>query len=133
MPLLLDEDYEALAERGLTFCEDESQRFLVFQNFQLADGLYKQTSCDVLVAIPANYNQAGNDMLWTYPRLVRADGKPIPATNDPGAGDNRVFQGREFCRWSRHWNQGASVWRPGTDDVVTIVRRIESVLRTPGS
>lgn len=133
MPLLLDEDYEALAEQGLTYCEDESQRFLVFQDFQLADGLYQQTSCDVLVAIPTNYNQAGNDMLWTYPRLVRADGKPIPATNDPGAGDNRVFQGREFCRWSRHWNQGASVWKPGKDDVVTILRRIESALRTPGS
>ena len=70
-------------------------------------------------------------MLWTHPRLIRADGKPIPRTNDPGGGDNRVFNGEEFCRWSRHWRQGPSVWKPGKDNIVTIFRRIEWALGNP--
>ena len=132
MPLLLDEDYTALKERGVSFVEDEAQRFFVLKDFRLPDCAYEQESCDVLVIIPPNYNQAGNDMFWTNPRLVRADGKPIPQTNEAGGGDNRVFQGKEFCRWSRHWPQGRpSSWRPGQHGIVTILRRIDWALRKP--
>lgn len=131
MSLLLDKDYEELRERGIKFAEDEALRFFVLPNYQLPTGLYQQQSCDVLVVIPKNYNQDGNDMLWTNPRLVRADGKAIPATNNPGGGDNRVYQDKEFCRWSRHWNQGASIWKPGKDNIVTILRRIAWALGNP--
>jgi hypothetical protein len=131
MPLLLDADYEELKARGLNIVEDEPNRFLVFPDYCLPDGLYHQKSSDILVIVPKNYNQDGNDMLWTHPRLVRADGKPIPATNDPGGGDNRVFGGKEFCRWSRHWQSGSAVWRPGKDNVVTILRRIAWALGNP--
>ena len=133
MPLFLDEDYDALKERGILFVEDEAQRFFVIQGYKLPDGVYKQDCCDVLIVIPNNYPQAGNDMFWTNPRLVRADGKVIPQTNEPGGGDNRMFQGKEFCRWSRHWNQGSSVWRPAKDNIVTIWRRIEWALRRPNA
>lgn len=131
MPLLLDGDYEALKARGLKMLEDEPNRFLVLPEYMLPDGLYQQKAADILVALPRNYNHDGNDMFWTYPRLVRADGKPIPATNDPGAGDNRVFGEKEFCRWSRHWQNGSSVWKPGKDNIVTILRRIAWALGSP--
>jgi hypothetical protein len=131
MPLLLDTDYEELKVRGLEFVEDEPSRFLVLSNYQLADGLYQQKTCDILVIVPQTYNRDGNDMLWTHPRLVRADGKPIPATCELGGGDNRVFNGKQFCRWSRHWQVGPAVWKPGKDNVVTILRRIEWALRNP--
>ncbi len=131
MPLFLEEDYAALKERDISFVEEEGSRFFIIKDYCLPKGVYKQTSCDVLVMIPHNYPQAGNDMFWTNPQLVRVDGKPIPQTNGPGAGDNRIFQGVEFCRWSRHWNQGSSVWRPGTDNVVTILRRLDWAFRRP--
>lgn len=132
MPLLLDEDYQKLSQRGISFAEDAQQRFFVFTNFRLPAHLYAVESCDLLVVIPPNYNQAGNDMFWTSPHLLRVDGKPIPAANNPGGGDNRVWNGREFCRWSRHWNPpSAGVWRPGRDDVISIYRRLEWALKNP--
>ena len=131
MPLLLDEDYDALKERGISFVEDEVQRFFVVRGYRLPEDVYKQEFCDFLIIIPPNYPQAGNDMLWTSPRLIRTDGKPIPATNNVGGGDNKIFEGQEFCRWSRHWNQGSSVWRAGKDNFVTIFRRIDWAFRKP--
>jgi hypothetical protein len=131
MSLLFDEDYSNLNDRGLTYDESEQQRFFIFTQFQLPLNLYTISSCDVLVVIPANYNQDGNDMFWTNPRLIRTDGKPIPATMDPGGGDSRIWNDREFCRWSRHWPAGNGVWRPGKDNIISIYRRIEWALWHP--
>lgn len=131
MSLLFDEDYSNLNDRRLTYAESEQQRFFIFTQYQLPPNLYTVASCDVLVVIPANYNQDGNDMLWTNPRLIRTDGKPIPATNDSGGGDNRIWNDREFCRWSRHWPSGAGIWRPGKDDIISIYRRIDWALQHP--
>lgn len=131
MPLFLEKDYKALEERAVSFVEDDGQRFFVIQGYKLPEGIYKQEQCDVLVVIPQNYPQAGNDMFWTYPRLVRIDNKVIPQTNEVGGGDNRTFQGKEYYRWSRHWNHGPSVWRPGKDDIITILRRLDWAFRRP--
>ena len=134
MALLLDDDYAKLADRGITYQEAEQQRFFIFTNFVLPAGLYTVPQCDVLVVIPPNYNQAGNDMFWCAPNLLRADGAPIPQVLPPGGGDNRIWNGREFCRWSRHWNpQNPSVWRPGFDDIISIYRRVECALRNPSA
>lgn len=130
MGLLLDEDYIELKERGVAYVEDAAQRFLILVNYVLPPGLYEQQTCDVLIAIPSNYNQAGNDMFWTCPRISRTDGQNIPATNEPGC-DSRTFDGRVFCRWSRHWNQGSSVWKSGKDNVVTILRRLTWAFEHP--
>lgn len=132
MSLLLDEDYGKLDERGITFEEDEQQRFFIFTQFNLLEGLYTVAICDVLVFIPPNYNHDGNDMFWTNPRLQRSDGKQIPAVLEPGAGDNRIWNGKEFCRWSRHWQSGPGLWRPGRDEIISIYRRVEWALSNPG-
>jgi hypothetical protein len=130
--LLFEDDYVKLNEWGLPYEESEQQRFFIFTAYRLTEGLYTVPICDVLVVIPSNYNQAGNDMLWTFPRLYRADGKQIPAVLEPGGSDNRVWKQREFCRWSRHWNPGApAVWRPGKDDIISIYRRVDWALRNP--
>ncbi|VAW75795.1 hypothetical protein MNBD_GAMMA12-1358 [hydrothermal vent metagenome] len=130
MPLLHDEDYETLAERSLEYEEDETNRFLVLKNYPLPNELYDVKSCDVLIVIPQNYNSCGNDMLWTSPALSRLDKKPIPRANKPGDGDNRMHNGKEFCRWSRHWS-GAASWRPNIDNMLTILQRIEWALNKP--
>lgn len=132
MPLLFDDDYIALQERGFSYVEDEQHRFFIFKDYPLPAGFYSVEICDVLVVIPTNYNQDGNDMLWTNPRLHRSDGNIIPNTQNLGEGDNRNFQGVEYCRWSRHWQPGTpGAWRPGRDDIVSIQRRIEWAFRNP--
>ena len=132
MPLLFEEDYLRLREWGLTHEENEAQRFFIFINCQLSERLYTVERCDVLVVIPPNYNQAGNDMFWTFPRLHRADGRSIPAVLDPGGGDNRIWNGKEFCRWSRHWPPaGLGSWRPGKDDIISIYHRVVWALKRP--
>lgn len=131
MPLLLDSDYEKLRDAGLEFDEDASQRFFVFLGFKPQETRYTVPSCDVLVVIPPNYPHAGNDMFWTHPQLHRADGHPIPQVLGPG-GDSRSWKGREFCRWSRHWDPSLpGAWRPGKDDILSIYRRIEWALKYP--
>ncbi|AZZ92411.1 hypothetical protein EUZ85_17455 [Hahella sp. KA22] len=131
MPILLDEDYKEMEAQGFSYIEDEALRFLVLTDYKLPKGIYDHELCDVLIVIPNNYPQAGNDMFWTNPRLSRLDGKLIPATNNMGGSDNRMFQEKEFCRWSRHWHHGKSVWRPGADGIETILRRIDWALRRP--
>lgn len=132
MPLLFEDDYAKLKKWGLTYEETEPQRFFIFSQYRLPERFYNVEVADILIVIPPNYNQAGNDMFWTFPRLHRADGKPIPTVLDPGGGDNRMWKGKEFCRWSRHWDPSKlGVWRPGKDDIISIYRRVDWALQHP--
>jgi hypothetical protein len=132
VPLLLDSDYERLRDAGISFQENEANRFLVFLGVSLSQPKYNVAECDVLVVVPPNYPQAGNDMFWTYPSLNLADGRAIPQVLGPGGGDNRIWNGREFCRWSRHWQPDSpGAWRPGKDDVMSIYRRVIWALGHP--
>jgi len=132
MALLLEDDYVKLTSRSIMFEESEPNRYFIFLSYILLEGLFSSANCDVLVVIPPNYNQGGNDMFWTHPALTRRDGRAIPAANVSGGGDNRNWQGKEYCRWSRHWNPPSpAVWRPGKDDIISIYRRIDWALRNP--
>jgi len=127
MPLLFDEDYQILNDAGLKFTEDEVSRFFIFRDFPLPEGIYvannqARTVVDVLYIIPSDYNTSGGDMFWIFPHLARADGRAIPAVGGPGQ-DSRMHAGREYARWSRHWNQG-NRWRPKIDNIQTIIDRI---------
>lgn len=132
MALLTEEDYSDLERMELKFKEDEDQRLLVFLDFKLNAGLYQVEQCNVLVIIPQNYPTAGNDMLWTYPRLQRADGQVIPGTiassHPDSQRDIRIFEEKTYERWSRHWNVGNQVWRAGRDNITTIVNRLTYVM-----
>lgn len=136
MPLLFDEDYDILENSGLVYEEDEASRFLIIKDYPLKPNLYKYNETpidkvDVLVVIPPNYNTSGTDMLWTYPPLKRIDNIPIPCTMDFGGGDARFFGGKEFCRWSRHYQPNS--WSPKIDNIQKILSRIEWALRNPDS
>jgi Prokaryotic E2 family E/Multiubiquitin len=130
-PLLLDEDYEELRRRGIDWEEDGDRRYLVFKDYALPGGIYVQTSANVLVQIPANYNHDGIDMLWVAPHLTRTDGKDVPAHAATGSTKNVHHAGMEFCRWSRHWNETYNRWRPGVDAIETILRRVRWALEHP--
>ncbi|TCZ65033.1 E2/UBC family protein [Flaviaesturariibacter aridisoli] len=134
MSLLFDEDYKYLNESNLRYSEDESGRMLVIHNYPLPEGMYMAggepiSEAEVLVIIPSNYNMTGTDMLWTYPSLSRADNGPLPNVCAVGGGDNRRFQGKEFCRWSRHYD--AKSWRAKVDNIRKILDRIEWALQNP--
>lgn len=130
MALLLDEDYEQLRVQGMGWEEFPDKRFLFLKNFPLPSNVYTVASADILVIIPTDYPEGGNDMFWTSPRLIRQDGGNIPQTSPSGAGENHIVNGVEFHRWSRHWFQDMpSAWRPGLDNLDTIMRRITWALK----
>lgn len=134
MALLLDSDYDVLKDSGLKWEEDELNRYLILKNFPLQDGLYvyaekSLSEVEVLIVIPSNYNTSGNDMFWTYPPILRADGKTIPAAFVFGQGDARYFAGKEYCRWSRHYNPNS--WSPKVDNIKKIIDRVQWALSNP--
>lgn len=136
MSLLLDDDYKILNDSGLEYDEDDENRFLVIKNYPVSEGLYISnaqlvTQVEVLVIIPNNYNMSGTDMLWTYPAISRIDNGPMPNVNVYGGSDNRLFNSKEYCRWSRHYD--ASSWKPKIDNVQKILSRIEWALKYPST
>jgi hypothetical protein len=119
MALLLAEDYEYLSEGGIRVDEDEAQRFVIFRQWELPDQLYTVDKADVLITLPTNYYDQGNDMFWVFPALVRRDGRAISNLNP----NEKSFESRGWQRWSRHWQN--SPWRAGVDNVRSIIRRFE--------
>lgn len=133
MPILFDSDYDYLAEIGQEYVEDEVSRFLILKHFPLPKGVFKvgeaeRSTVDVLYIIPPNYNTEGGDMFWLDCRLERVDGQPIPNISGPGE-DSRTFDGVEYLRWSRHWNN--KPWRPKVDNIEQIISRLTWALANP--
>lgn len=131
MPLLLDEDYVRLQTQGLQWEEVPERRFLILIGFPLPEGLYTVPKADVLVIIEGRYPEAGHDMLWTAPRLVRTDGVTIPAIENSGSQNNHKVGDTEYHRWSRHWDDTPGRWVPGKSNADTIVQRIVWALAKP--
>ena len=131
MQLLLDEDYGRLRAQGLEWEEISERRFLILKEFPLPAGMYTVSNANVLVIIEARYPEAGHDMFWTAPRLVRTDGVIIPQTENSGSTWNHKVGDTEYHRWSRHWfDNMPSRWVPGKSNVDTIVQRIEWALKS---
>ena len=131
MPLLFDDDYKILKEAGLEYEEVEAKRFLLIKNFPLSPELFSYENqflkqVEVLWIVPPDYNTSGGDMFWVHPALKRTDGKTIPATFGFGGGDPRKYNGKEYCRWSRHWKPSA--WTPKVDNIQKVLDRIEWAL-----
>ena len=84
---------------------------VVLYDFPIPPG-YQQPHADLTVRIESGYPDSQIDMVYVYPALQRADGKPIAAISS----DN--FDGKQWQRWSRHRTQ-ANPWRPGIDNLAT--------------
>lgn len=132
MGLLLDVDYEYLSESNLEVEESLLQRFLIIKKYPIDPMLYHHNGnpiaeIEILLRIPLNYNTSGGDMFWTFPKLERISGTPIP---NYGA-DPKIYNGKTYDRWSRHWNPNS--WTPKTDTLSTILNRVEWALRNPSA
>ena len=84
---------------------------VVLYDFPVPPG-YNRGKADVNVRIDTGYPDTQIDMVYVYPALVRADGKPI------GGLSTDQFDGKEWQRWSRH-RTPANPWRPGIDNLAT--------------
>lgn len=134
MALLYEEDYEILKNSGLEYEEDEGQRYLIIKNFPLPTGLYVYggsalEQVEVLWIVPTNYNTSGGDMFWVHPAMARADGKVIPNAEGFAGSFARFYNGKEYCRWSRHWQ--AESWKSKVDNIQKVLDRIEWALKRP--
>lgn len=125
--MLLPADYLLLKEQGQEIEELPDQRFLIFKDFQLPEGVYTVEKTNVMVILEKSYPDAGHDMFWLCPILSLVSGMAIPQA------DNSIqnVNGVNYYRWSRHWNEPHTRWQPGKSDVNTIIRRLKWALHNP--
>jgi hypothetical protein len=86
-------------------------RRVVLYDFAVPQG-YNVPSLAANVRVEGGYPDTQIDMVYFYPQLARANGRPIAAIS----GDE--FDGKVWQRWSRH-RTPANPWRPGLDGLAT--------------
>jgi hypothetical protein len=117
--LLPESDVEYLRAKGFQYraVQDGGVVALTILEFELPPH-YAPVKCELMVRLPSSYPNAHPDMFWTIPTIARANG------GSPQAAD--VFEpylGRQWQRWSRHF-QGT--WRAGIDGLASylaVIRR----------
>jgi hypothetical protein len=111
---LPENDREYLDSLGLvweTVLEKNVQR-LVINNYPLLNG-YNPTNVSLCLQMGASYPDEQIDMVFFCPAVIRADGKPIPAT-----GGSLTFDGKTWQQWSRH-RTSVNPWRADIDYIGT--------------
>lgn len=80
---------------------------------------YTEPSVTAAIRIETGYPDVGPDMVYVYPHLKRADGKPI------GCADAiQALECKSFQRWSRH-RTAQNPWIPGVDNISSHIFLIE--------
>ncbi len=119
---LLEVDELYLKSKGYDY-EVEAQSnvlHLIIRGFPFPSA-YSVEEADVLIRIPAGYPKSKLDMFWTSPKITLAGGGlPNRANVDQN------FGGRQWQRWSRHWQ---APWRIGVDGLDTFIASIHNELR----
>ncbi len=87
--------------------------WLLLHNFPVPDG-YTLKESSIALRIDAGYPTAQIDMVYFFPQLQRADGKPINALSV------HPVDGKQWQRWSRH-RTPTNPWRAEVDDISTHV------------
>ncbi|MFT3909758.1 MAG: multiubiquitin domain-containing protein [Ferruginibacter sp.] len=93
--------------------------WILIHQFEIVDG-YNNKEVTVAFMVPPSYPTTEFDMMYFYPDLCRADGKPI------GALSHQNLEGKNYQRWSRH--RVAGEWRSGVDNLETHVLSVQSWL-----
>jgi hypothetical protein len=121
-------DTNFLAERGFdhTVQEDGGMTCVLFPGWRVPQG-YRQTQTDLLLRLAPGYPDLPPDMWWCSPRLELVNGALPEATEH-----TEVYFGRNWQRWSRHFNQ-PGMWRSGVDSLESYLARIRTeMLRSAG-
>lgn len=119
--MLRPEDQETLEAGGRPFqvATDGAFTAVVIEQFPIPAALEPQAST-LLLRLPPGFPDAGPDMFWFDPPVIRASGGPIPGTES-----REPYLGRVWQRWSRHI-QGQ--WRPGIDTLETYLAYVRRCL-----
>lgn len=106
------EDMEWLesCDASYELVSSDAQR-VVLHNVAIPAG-YNMTSVGMYFRIDPGYPDCQIDMVYFYPELALANGKPIAALSPD------TFEGQTWQRWSRH-RTPANPWRPGIDNLST--------------
>ncbi len=121
-------DLKYLQERGIahSVAIEANMTCVVLPEYCLPPGM-NRVSADLLLRLSPGYPDVPPDMWWFTPAVTLANGTQIEAT--------QVVEhhlGRQWQRWSRHFNAGQ--WRPGIDCLETFLALIRKELeRCAGS
>jgi hypothetical protein len=96
--------------------ESNGQRYLLVPGYQLPEA-WDRKVVTLLVLIPNGYPQAGPDMFWVDPEIRLASGA------DPNAASSReTHLGRQWQRFSWHYSDPQTAWRPATSNLLSHLR-----------
>ncbi len=95
-------------------------RWILLHDFPIRQG-FTVEKVTAAIKIPATYPVTRLDMVYFSPAVLRADGKPIGATQY-----SETIDGKPFQRWSRHYAPGE--WQPNEDNLATHVMAIRDWL-----
>jgi len=118
--LLPPEDLEFLDARGLAWeaLIEGNLRWVLLHKFPIPQG-YNVSEADIAIQLPDSYPSTQLDMVYVFPALGLARGRPI------GAADVRQsLDGQSYQRWSRHRTPD-NPWRSNIDYLGTHVGLIE--------
>ena len=122
MSLLPRQDSHYLEGRGITVREivEGAKKGVILTGIMLPEGKYQVAQADILILLPPSYPEVAPDMFYAVPHLKLVAGQREPRRTQA----RQAFDGQTWQRWSRHNNQ----WRPGTDGIWTMVKRVEKAL-----
>src|SRR5258708_5149740 len=105
--MLLPEDEAYLKRIGNDHSVEPEAGFVcvVIKNYRLPSG-YAIPQTDLLIRLPGGFPDAPPDMWWCSPEVRLISGAYAPNTE---ANENHL--GRQWQRWSRHFQPGQ--WSPG--------------------
>ena len=111
-----------LEGRGITAREviEGGKKGVILTGITLPEGKYQVAQADILILLPPSYPEVAPDMFYAVPHLKLLAGQREPRCTQA----RQAFDGQNWQRWSRHNNQ----WRPGTDGIWTMLKRVEEAL-----
>lgn len=113
-------DQRYLAERQIAHQVqlDQGMTCVTFLAWRLPPGL-NVSQVDVLLRLAPGYPDVAPDMWWVNPDVRRADGMVIPGTDV-----REQHLGRNWQRWSRHFQPGQ--WQSGIDGLESYLALIRA-------
>jgi hypothetical protein len=113
-------DVTCLAERGIEYSvsAEANMTCVLFSGYKLPAG-YDRAVSDLLLRLQPGFPDVPPDMWWFNPAIRLAGGRVVPATEV-----TERHLGRDWQRWSRHFNAGQ--WRSGIDSLesfLALIRR----------
>ena len=120
---LPESDIAYLTERRVAHevATESGMLCVVMPGWPLPQGLDRGTA-DLLVRLSPGYPDVPPDMWWFSPAVRLANGADLPATNVV-----ERYLGRQWQRWSRHFNNGQ--WQTGVDGLASFLALIRQDLQ----